>query len=506
MQAHDMNLRKKESFGQPQIQDPSMYFGVNSTIKPSGSGIALYLGSPQEEEHTLGGGNHTGFIASGSSQHHQSSSRNTTFTSSTNQSASAKIVEDHVALFSSCMLAYENFIGAKLTDPETIEEDFNQVDPDDMEDMDIQWNMAMILRRAKRFLNRTGRKFTGGHSNAKVGFDKSKAKCYKCNNFGHFARECQKDKAPASGFTKPSQGGSSGNHQGFKNQNNRNQSQIGTFGALVVQQDDSFGWGLHLEDATLAQTQMGLMAEIVEMMEAEEREASRADQRESTSASALMAIGEASSSSTKFHLDVAYKGLEKKNVEIAKQKNETLQLSGKIEKLKNAHFVVEHYESVVRQMNGLGLGTNAIPTPVSGKRVAWGAKGCENIITDRDNCILTEPDTVESNVKLKLMLYGGFKTIKQTKEETFANHLSRNYQKNIDKYYTQGDQAPEKQSAKPSVSTSGSTQTGEKPVVKLSKPQRRRRKKRLRKLEQQLAGGQQGEDSTSSPNVDQSCY
>ncbi|KAI3801971.1 hypothetical protein L1987_30091 [Smallanthus sonchifolius] len=129
MLAHDMNLRKKESFGQPQIQDPSMYFGVNSTIKPSGSGIALYLGSPQEEEHTLGGGNHTGFIASGSSQHHQSSSRNTTFTSSTNQSASAKIVEDHVALFSSCMLAYENFIGGKLTDPETIEEDFNQVDP-----------------------------------------------------------------------------------------------------------------------------------------------------------------------------------------------------------------------------------------------------------------------------------------------------------------------------------------------------------------------------------------
>ncbi|KAI3724942.1 hypothetical protein L1987_64710 [Smallanthus sonchifolius] len=163
--------------------------------------------SPQEEEHALGGGNHTGFIASGSSQHHQPSSRNTTSTSSANQTAIAKIAEDHVALFSSY----------------------------DMEVMDIQWNIDMILRRAKPFLDRTGRKFIGGHSNAKVGFDKSKAKCYKCQNFGHFATKCQKDKAPASGFIGPSQGSSSGNNQGFNNQNNRNQSQGETSTALVVQ-------------------------------------------------------------------------------------------------------------------------------------------------------------------------------------------------------------------------------------------------------------------------------
>ncbi|KAI3821558.1 hypothetical protein L1987_09126 [Smallanthus sonchifolius] len=152
VQAHDMNLRRKESSGRPQIQDPSRYHGTTSTSKSPGSGIALFTANPTEENHSTGCGGHTCY-ASGSG-----------------------IVEDHVALFSSCMLAYENFIGSKLTDPETIEEDFNQVDPDDMEDMDIQRNMAMLLRRAKRFLNRTGRKFIGGHPNAKVGFDKSKAK------------------------------------------------------------------------------------------------------------------------------------------------------------------------------------------------------------------------------------------------------------------------------------------------------------------------------------------
>ncbi|KAI3828361.1 hypothetical protein L1987_02461 [Smallanthus sonchifolius] len=57
-----------------------------------------------------------------------------------------------------------------------------------------------------------------------------------------------------------------------------------------------------------------------------------------------------------------------------------------------------------------------------------------------------------------------------------------------------------KQPAIPCVSTSGSTPTGEKSVVKLSKPQRRRRNKRLRKLEQ-LTGVQSGEASISSPAV-----
>ncbi|KAI3808202.1 hypothetical protein L1987_24150 [Smallanthus sonchifolius] len=82
-----------------------------------------------------------------------------------------------------------------------------------------------------------------------------------------------------------------------------------------------------------------------------------------------MAIGEATSSSTELHLDIAYKGLEKRNNEINKLQNEILQLKCSNKKLKNSRFVAEHYESVVRQMNGLGLGTNAIPPPVSRKFV-----------------------------------------------------------------------------------------------------------------------------------------
>ncbi|KAI3776267.1 hypothetical protein L1987_46041 [Smallanthus sonchifolius] len=438
IQAHNMNLMKKESSGRPQIQDPSMYHGTTSTSKSSGSGIALFTGHSNEEDHSNGCGGHACYASGlGLGTNHQHTSRNPPSTSSANHSAIVKIAEDHVALFSSCMLAYENFIGGKLTDPETIEEDFNQVDPDDIEDMDIQWNMAMLLRRAKRFLNRTGRKFIGGHSNAKVGFDKSKAKCYKCLNYGHFARECQKDRAPASGFTRPSQG----NSHGHNNTSHHNQHQGGSSNALVAQHDENFDWGVHLEDAIIAQAQVGLMAEIMELLEAErkeaeEMEASVAVKKESTTVVALMAIGEAHSSSyevdsnpfsviscskclglkleisklkdkieplsmaahnykenekrfkesvetlkkekceyclqiseQQVHLDIAYRGLEKRNNEINKLQNEILQLKCTNEKLKNSRFVVEHYESVVRKLKGLGLGTNAIPPPISGKFV-----------------------------------------------------------------------------------------------------------------------------------------
>ncbi|KAI3815544.1 hypothetical protein L1987_15215 [Smallanthus sonchifolius] len=538
VQAHYMNLKKKESSGRPQIQDPYMYYRVSSTAKSSGSGIALFSGTPHQEDNSNGCGGHAYLAASGSSSCHLHSSRNLISTPSTNQTTISKIAEDHVALFSSCMLAYENFIGGKLTDPETIEEDFNQVDPDEMEDMDIQWNMAMILRRAKRFLNRTGRKFIGGLSNIKVGFDKSKAKCYKSQNFGHFAREYQKDKAPPSGFTRPSQG----NNQIYNNQNNRSQSQGGTSSALVVQQDDSFNWRVHLEDAIISQTQLGLMGDIVELMEAKRREASVADQPESASAFALMAIGEASSSSIgvdsnsfaviscskclilkdkndrihdqleplrsvalnykenekrikdsienlkkerhefsikiseqQFHLDVAYKGLEKRNVEIARLQNEILQLSGKLEKLKNSRFVVEHYESVVKKVSGKGLGTNAIPPPVSGKFV--------NVLVDIDLSFLDDSSSKD---------YSSSKAESASDEEFFSDEGSE-YQvghilvKCPDKNQGKWPVVPQ-QVAVPKTPTVKQPKSPKSNVVKPP----------------QLAGCQPGEPSTSSPVIDKS--
>ncbi|GJW12528.1 ribonuclease H-like domain-containing protein [Tanacetum coccineum] len=64
------------------------------------------------------------------------------------------------------------------------------IDADDLEEMDLKWQMAMLTMRARRFLNKTGRKITPNGSET-IGFNKSKVECYNCHKKGHFARECR---------------------------------------------------------------------------------------------------------------------------------------------------------------------------------------------------------------------------------------------------------------------------------------------------------------------------
>ncbi|GJX13464.1 ribonuclease H-like domain-containing protein [Tanacetum coccineum] len=64
-----------------------------------------------------------------------------------------------------------------------------QIDPDDLEEIDLQWEMVMLTTRARRFIKRTGRKLDV--NGQRVGFDRSKVECYNCHKYGHFARECR---------------------------------------------------------------------------------------------------------------------------------------------------------------------------------------------------------------------------------------------------------------------------------------------------------------------------
>ncbi|GJZ51048.1 hypothetical protein Tco_0605563, partial [Tanacetum coccineum] len=52
------------------------------------------------------------------------------------------------------------------------QEDLEQLHPDDLEEMDLQWEMAMLTIRARRFIKRTGKKLD--INGQRVGFDKSK--------------------------------------------------------------------------------------------------------------------------------------------------------------------------------------------------------------------------------------------------------------------------------------------------------------------------------------------
>ncbi|GJR76881.1 putative ribonuclease H-like domain-containing protein [Tanacetum coccineum] len=71
-----------------------------------------------------------------------------------------------------------------------VNEDLQQIHPDDMKEMDLRWQMAMLTMRARKFLKNTGRKLIV-NGNETIGFDKSKVECYNFHKRGHFARECR---------------------------------------------------------------------------------------------------------------------------------------------------------------------------------------------------------------------------------------------------------------------------------------------------------------------------
>ncbi|GJW74393.1 putative ribonuclease H-like domain-containing protein [Tanacetum coccineum] len=83
-----------------------------------------------------------------------------------------------------------SFFASQPNSPQLAHKDLQQIHPDDIEEMELRWQMAMLTMRARRFLKNTGRKLTV-NGNETIGFDKSKVECYNCHKRGHFSRKCR---------------------------------------------------------------------------------------------------------------------------------------------------------------------------------------------------------------------------------------------------------------------------------------------------------------------------
>nr|GEV40305.1 putative ribonuclease H-like domain-containing protein [Tanacetum cinerariifolium] len=118
---------------------------------------------------------------------HSSSTSTTTQNLAFMSSSNTDSTTESVSAAASVSAVYAKMPVSSLSNVDSLS---NVIDVDDLEEMDLRWQMAMLTMRARRFLHKTGRNL-GANGPTSMGFDMSKVECYNCHRKGHFARECR---------------------------------------------------------------------------------------------------------------------------------------------------------------------------------------------------------------------------------------------------------------------------------------------------------------------------